>query len=285
MCANRLTKLHSESECTCAPVVRFLRRVLTADFLRSAVPRHVWMFQTLLQGPTANIAGCMLAAGEIGLLRSLLPHTFAHLALRDKSVMSELAKVMEPNHGLFYEAGDYSYCRIDSMMLQARALEVLVQDSEVNADDLRAWLPRPDELIFIAEHEFRFAGIMSGAAHPALACATLYATRLGAWDDAEAIANGLISIPPLGDGKCFGIDPLARIEAYRLLARCKGTKGNAAGARELLESAVSESQAVGYVWMEAKSLRDMLDWVEGDEEASRCVQERIDTATAKFHVR
>ena len=43
------------------------------------------------------------------------------------------------------------------------------------------------------------------------------------------------------------MDPLARIEAYRLLARCRGAQDDATGACEALESAVNESKAVGYV--------------------------------------
>ena len=48
-----------------------------------------------------------------------------------------------------------------------------------------------------------------------------------------------------------------------------------AAACEALESAVSESRAVGYVWMERKALEDMLAWVEGDEAGTRRVRERI----------
>ena len=228
----------------------------------------------------------MLAAGEIGLLRSLLPHTFAHIALHDASVASELAKVLQSGHDMFWEDSGYSFCRLESVMLQARALAALVDDSEVNTDDLRAWLPGHDRLIYIAEHEFRFAGYLHGAAHPALLCATLYATRLGEWNDAEAIVNSLLSIPPLGDGKVLGFDPLARIESYRLLARCQRTKGNTAGAMEALESAVELSQTVGYVWMEATVLQDMFECVEGSSHPGSLqrVQERKDAATAKFNV-
>jgi len=75
------------------------------------------------------------------------------------------------------------------------------------------------------------------------------------------------------------MDPLARIEAYRLLARCRGAQDDATGACEALESAVNESKAVGYVWMEMVSLRDMLQWCRDGEEAVRA---RIDAVTAAF---
>ena len=149
---------------------------------------------------------------------------------------------------------------------------------------MRAWLPRPDALIHIAEHERLFITHMSGAAHPAMLCARLYARRLGAWDDAEAIVNGILAIAPLGDGKGLGMQPLVRIEAWRLLARCRGARGDAAGACEALESAASESEAVGYVWMQAAALRDMLEWVEADGDAWQRLQERLASVTSQFCV-
>ena len=99
--------------------------------------------------------------------------------------------------------------------------------------------------------------------NPALLCATLY-MHLGAWEDASTVADAILAIPPVGD---FLIAPQVRIETWRLLARCRGALGDAAGASEALECAVTESQAVGYVFCEVLSLRDMLSWVEGDASA------------------
>jgi len=76
---------------------------------------------------------------------------------------------------------------------------------------------------------------------------------------------------------------LACIEAWRLLAQCRGARGDGAGACEALQKAVSESEAAGYVWMEAVSLRDMLKWVAGDEEKAS-VRMRIKTVTAEFNL-
>ena len=108
----------------------------------------------------------------------------------------------------------------------------------------------------------------------------VYATRLGSWVQAEAIVRGILSIAPLGDGKGFGMQALVRIEAFRLLARCCGSSGKAVEACEELERAASESRTVGYVWMEAESLRDMLLWVEEPERKS--VQSRIDAVVSTF---
>ena len=98
------------------------------------------------------------------------------------------------------------------------------------------------------------------------------------------MVDGLLAIPPEGDGKGFGVEPLARIEAWRLLARCRGARGDAAGACEALESAASESEAVGYVWMQAAALRDMLEWVEADGDAWQRLQERLASVTSQFCV-
>ena len=61
-----------------------------------------------------------------------------------------------------------------------------------------------------------------------------------------------------------GMNPSTRIQAWRLLARCRGACSNSTGACRALESAVSEAKAAGYVWMEAAALQDMARWVEGD---------------------
>ena len=98
----------------------------------------------------------------------------------------------------------------------------MVGDGELDADELRTWLPKADDLIYIAEHEFGYAGVwFSGAAHPSLLCSTLYA-RIGEWEVAATVAEGILAIPPVDMG------PYVRIEALRLLARCHGTAGNRA---------------------------------------------------------
>ena len=241
-----------------------------------------YLYEELVCGiPTVVTAG-VLAFGDMDLLRELFPHTFVATALHDPLVASEMEQTITGSNVFWQGPDGYCFVRVETMKLQACALAAIIDDREVDAEALRAWLPRPDELIYIAEREFLFCAFTSGAAHPALLCATVYATRLGAWDDAEAIVNGVLVIPPLGDGKGFGMQPLVRIEAWRLLARCRGARGEAAGACEALEQAASESRAASYVWMEAASLKDMLEWVEGDAEASAQVQSRIDAVTSGF---
>jgi len=236
----------------------------------------------------ATISASM-AAGEMSVVRDLIQHTFNDIAHAD----FEQAYLASP---FDWKGPDgYNMANSQTWTLQARALAALADYSKVDLDELSIWLPRPDELIYIAQHEYVWASTNFGAAHPALLCATLYATCLNAWDDAAAIADGILAIPPEGNGVGFGMHPLARIEAWRLLARCHGARDSSAGACEALECAVSESQLVGYVWMEAESLRDMLRWTgnsvpllpgsdEKDKVASaQRIQERIDAVTAKFH--
>ena len=226
------------------------------------------------------LVGGMLAAGEMGMVRELIPHTWMGMALRDPLVASEMEETVL-GFISWQDPDGYCFWRVETLMLQARALAAVVDDGEVDVEALRAWLPRVDDLMYITEHEFHSCLWQSGATHPALLCATLYATHLGAWDDAEAVVKGVLAIPPLGDGKGFGMQPLVRIEAWRLLGRCRGACGDTAGAWEALEHAASESRAVGYVWMEAASLRDMLEWVEGDAEKAS-VHMRIAAVTSGF---
>ena len=71
-----------------------------------------------------------------------------------------------------------------------------------------------------------------------------------------------------------------RIEAWRLLAQCRRARGDNEAAYEALESGVSESRAVGYVWMEVALLREKLEVCEPDEDTSLSIQARINTVVA-----
>ena len=70
--------------------------------------------------------------------------------------------------------------QVQTFVLQSRALTALMKDndSEVDIDALRAWLPTPDELVFIAVHEATFAIHPFGAYHPSLLCASVYAETI-----------------------------------------------------------------------------------------------------------
>ena len=148
------------------------------------------------------------------------------------------------------------------LALQLRALvAVLDMDAErdgdqrigADADDdaaLRAWLPPASELLHNARREWHFYALMKGAAHPALLCAALYGRRLGAWDVASEIAEGFLAIDDSADDS-GRMEPLARIEAWRLLARCRHeARGDAAAACEGLAAGRGEAAAVGYIFME-----------------------------------
>ena len=120
-----------------------------------------------------------------------------------------------------------------------------------------AWLPTPDELIALAATERAWDVYMSGAQHPSLACALLYA-RLGKWAEAQQVAHGLVD--------CLK-QPLARIEAHRLLARCATAMGNSSEASTAwLCVAASEAAAAGYQWLELSVAREIavLDGCDAD---------------------
>ena len=204
-------------------------------------------------------AGDMLMAGEMNLLREWMQVLPGGIAQRDPVVAKELNDALLSSPFMWQGPNEYAFCRVESFELLDRALSTLADD-KIDRDTMRAWLPRPDVLIDIVRHEFIWA-MMS--VNPALLCATLY-MRLGAWEDASTVADAILAIPPVGD---FLIPPQVRIETWRLLARCRGALGDAAGASEALECAVTESQAVGYVFCEVLSLRDMLSWAEGDASA------------------
>ena len=68
--------------------------------------------------------------------------------------------------------------------------------------------------------------------------------------------------------------PSTRINAWRLLARCRAANADAARACEALEQAVAEARVARYVYMERRALEDMLGYVP-DDKARRRVRNRI----------
>ena len=192
-----------------------------------------YLLEELLSGQA--VPGGMLAAEEMSMAHELFSHSFMGTALRIPLVAAEMEQTLCTSPFSWQGPEGYRYYSPETFTLQARAFAAVVDDGEVDVEAMRAWLPRPAALIHIAEHERLFVNYMSGAAHPAMLCARLYARRLGAWDDAEAIVNGILAIAPLGDGKGLGMQPLVRIEAWRLLECCRGARGDAAGACEALE--------------------------------------------------
>ena len=112
--------------------------------------------------------------------------------------------------------------------VQARALGCKASaDDGIDAVELKAWLPSPDELTHLAANQTGFGIMFQGACHPSILCAMLY-TRMGAWDEAATIAEGVLALSP------NAMHHAVRIEAWQLLARCRGTAGDTAAAREAL---------------------------------------------------
>jgi hypothetical protein len=210
-----------------------------------------------------------LAAGDTEFLRTFIKRMPSVIALGHSDVAAELSAPpinWEGPEGL-------CFLRPETRTLQARALAALVAE-DIDPASLRTWLPRPQELLYIAQHEATYQAMICGAAHPSLLCARLYTDYLGGWDEAAEVADGFLAMPTLKT------QPLTRIESWRLLARCRGARGDGAAACEALECGVEEARTVGYVWMECKALEDMLVWIQGDEDATRRVKERLAAASA-----
>jgi hypothetical protein len=142
--------------------------------------------------------------------------------------------------------------RVKANLLQARALKALAEGS--GEDEVRAWLPPPSELIFLASHDWNSKLLLFGMGNPSLLCARLYADHLSAWEEAARIAEGILAIPP------FEMNPITHIEAGRLLARCCGARGDSAGARAALERVVRESREIECTWIERRALEDLNTW-------------------------
>jgi hypothetical protein len=200
------------------------------------------------------------------------------MSVGDPSFAVEWEKIYQASpFGKQVTPDGYCHWKFSTVMLLNCALAAVVDENTIDAASLRAWLPRPDDLVYIAQRERWWAAGMVGATHPSLLCARLYADRLGDWDDARAVVDGFLAIPKIE------MNPLARIEAWRLLARCRGAKGDSTGACEALELAVEESKEVGFIWMERKALEDMLTWVGGGDAAAG-VRKRFTKSSVQAHM-
>jgi hypothetical protein len=252
-----------------------------------------YVFEGFLCGYGA--LGDILLAGEMGLLREIAQALPGGIALRDPLVCTEWQKAICASPFMWESPDGYRMASMEAVKLQDRALAAVADEGVLDAEQVRDWLPRPAQLIDIARLHFKFIS-QHGAMHPSLLCSTLY-MRFGAWDDAEAVAQGLLDIPPLGDGAGFGMPAMHRIEAQRLLARCRGARGDVVGACEVLELAITEAQKTGYVFYELNMLKEMEGMiktrdsaaglpggVEGDGEASRSLQVRIDAVASKLQL-
>ena len=214
------------------------------------------------------------------MVRTLVLLTPSGDALSDPQVAAEVEKSYAAFPWMWSGPGEHCYSTVRTLILRARALATLVDEPSHSAAALRAWLPSAEELIWIATHEFVHQRQICGTAHPTLSCATLYADRLGEWDVATAIAEGVLAISPADEG---GLDTQSfmRIEAWRLLARCRAQGGLPRAAFEALQHAVNESKAMHYVWMEACSRRDQLEYAADQAEIKR-LRDELEAVTAGF---
>ena len=91
-------------------------------------------------------------------------------------------------------------------------------------DTATAALPPPAELLRVAEYECDWRG--QTMLHPAILCAQLYGERLGEWQVAVEVMEGLLQIE--------AFNPYLRCEAYRLLGRARAALGQRAAACEAM---------------------------------------------------
>ena len=85
-----------------------------------------------------------------------------------------------------------------------------------------------------------------------LLLARLHGERLGEWEAAAEVAEGVLGIEPF--------NPWVRIEAHRLLGRGQAALGRRSEAFESVERAAAEAVGARCVWFEFLSLRDALKW-------------------------
>lgn len=206
----------------------------------------------------------LLAADELDMLRELMDNSLVGEILNCDALRSEMMSMCAPGMALGWTTDDgHTALRPDTLVLLVRALYALLEDdTDASRTALREWLPPLAELLRITEMECSWRGGTVGASHPALLCARLHGERLGSWETAAEVAEGVLAIE--------AFQPLLRTEALRLLARAKGEAGDRAAACEAAARGAAEAAGAGYVWLEMRSLDDALRWcAEGEAEGVR----------------
>ena len=191
-----------------------------------------------------------LAAGQTDFARVLFESSPEGSAFHNKS--KEAISCFEADHRAFsgFMARWDMGCTwtLSSAMLMVRGLgTLLLPDGNPAVDAALKWLPPSAALLAIAETETAWDVFMSGCQHPALLCALLYA-RLARWEVSAEIAEALTQRL---------LQPLTRIEAWRLLARARTALMGAPDAHAALHSAIEEAKAAGYLWLDLLATREL----------------------------
>ena len=215
----------------------------------------------------------LMALGDASLLRTFMSQSLAGAFFEMEAVkatfdafVSTWTWMTEEGH-VHSTTGTYELC--------VRGLAALVEEgTNASRDDaLREWLPSTTELLRITEYECAWLGHTLGANHPALLCARLHGERLGNWEAAVEVAEGVLRIE--------AFNPVLRTEACRLLGKAHAARGQLEAACAAAERAAAEAAKARYVWLEMRSYRDLLQWSEKGA-AANAAKARLDQVLAKL---
>ncbi len=220
---------------------------------------------------TAIPLGALLSLGEVEMLRELMAHSLLGQVLTDEAAQAGLASFWKGGFGSWRTEDGHCHSSLETCLLVVRCVSVLVEEGGA-ADTLESWLPLPAALLRITENEGAWRCFSVGENHPALLCARLHGERLGRWDVAAEVAEGVLGIEEF--------HPLLRTEAYRLLGRARAEQGQRAAACEAAERAATEAAEARYVFLELLSLRDLERWSEGGEVEG--VRSRLDAVAGRM---
>ena len=231
-------------------------------------PTYAMEFRLLRSARTVAIA-----TGDVAIVRALFENTFEGKAARDDYVLRMYeAYISTPAFGLAVGSwkhelegvGEVCYNKPSTQVFVAKALAALLDAAPDGADGLipdaaaadtgvfeglNEWLPSADELLDIAKREYGWDQGVIGLQHPALLGAALYLGS-GRARTADDIASQTLDK--------YLITPINRVEAMRLVAKCRVALGKPEEAAELLARAIEESQEAGYVLLEVLVARDRL---------------------------
>ena len=198
-----------------------------------------------------SYGSALLLANDLNTLRELMTNSMMGSALDNEAARNGLVALLQAPGFNWKTEGGFCQFTPDTIVLLARSLVALgEEDNDASRAALRAWLPPPAKLLYIAEHETMWLALIAAPVNPALLCARLHGERLGDWKAAVEVAEGVLRLEE------FNL--VVRIEAHRLLGRAKAELGDRAAACEAAEGAAAEAARAKCGWLEMLSLRDLL---------------------------
>lgn len=228
-----------------------------------------------------GIFGALLSVEDFETLRSFIADSLFGELLVNEQVRKGIAMFWVGGFTEWTAESGHCHTTWRTWYRMLRGIMVLIgEDTVQQREDLRTWIPQVEELVHLTEHELAFRGHGFGIGHPALLFARLHGERLDNWNVAIEVCSAVLEIEEF--------QPFLRTEACRLLGLAHAKLGHRHEACDAAERALIEARKGRYMWLQVRSLHDLLQWCDptaSAEVASRLAAEEAQLSAPQTEVR